>query len=386
MKPTLISLNATSCKNVNELAAEILNHIPNNPKLREGLSGKNSKTLSMFHMKTLLRLHCSNTTILIFLDEIDHALQNSSKEEIESFLTIFRRENNGPNLGLIGASNRIDLIFELKAQNKLSLTTIENVVFKPYTNDEISDILKRRIHEAFECDENFEWDNLNSTELKEMVEDNFVLNFVAKKVTNNKKSDVRQAFDLCRKVLSEKLNHAVEEVKKYAEARPIPAQGDIVTEMATGTSTAEKPPHAQPPQLRPNPKGDMSTVLTVCDAFFNSTKKAQDFIHDLTLSQLLVLQSIYQNAAKKSGAKADAGSVMDIPSIIEYYNKVCQACAVPKINNSQLKEIFEVLETYNLIQITKNGKKPQMVVKIMMELSSLRQLLMDNPYLSKFIE
>jgi Cdc6-like AAA superfamily ATPase len=104
---------------------------------------------------------------------------------------------------LIGASNTIDLIEQLNQQYKIS-SSIKNIVFEPYTYDEIFSILKERVY------------NTSGFEKQGQIFDEFGLKFCAKKIYSLKGGDIRCVLDIVKKVYVDKSEASLSNADKIA--------------------------------------------------------------------------------------------------------------------------------------------------------------------------
>lgn len=144
---------------------------------------------------------------VVFVDEIDNLFnRHSVAGEMLELLKLPKYQ--GSNFMLIGASNTIDLIVNLNQEYKIS-AEIKNVVFQPYSNDEIFSILKNRLY------------NTQGLEDKGKAFDETAVRFCAKKIYSLKGGDIRYVFEVIKKVYHEKIQNAPEkEVEEKEPATP----------------------------------------------------------------------------------------------------------------------------------------------------------------------
>jgi len=144
----------------------------------------------------------------MFIDEIDNLFNRTSvAAEMLELLKIPKYPNS--NLILIGASNTIDLIVKLNKEYKVS-NEIRNVVFQPYTYDEIFSILKDRIY------------NTEGLQDKGKSFEEMAIRFCAKKIYSLKGGDIRYVLEIVKKVYSQASQAAEPEAKK--ELTHVPAE------------------------------------------------------------------------------------------------------------------------------------------------------------------
>ena len=118
-----------------------------------------------------------NKVFIIVLDEIDR-LVNKKGDDIFYFLTKINENISSSKVSLIGISNNFKFmeLLEPKARSRLGG---ESIVFSPYTVNELEDILRERVKEAFESN---------------MVDENVII-YCAKIAAKND-GDARAAIDL----------------------------------------------------------------------------------------------------------------------------------------------------------------------------------------------
>ena len=98
-------------------------------------------------LKTALRKH--NSPFLVVLDEIDALVKRSEDDSLLYELTRINESLGDGWIGIIGISN--DLHFkDFLDPRVLSSLGEEELIFKPYTGDELYDILDQRSQQAFQ--------------------------------------------------------------------------------------------------------------------------------------------------------------------------------------------------------------------------------------------
>jgi len=85
--------------------------------------------------------------VIVVLDEIDHLVKKSG-DDVLYFLTRINEQLKNSKLSVIGITNDLKFMEFLDARVKSSLGE-EELVFPPYNNRELEDILRRRAEEAF---------------------------------------------------------------------------------------------------------------------------------------------------------------------------------------------------------------------------------------------
>ena len=80
----------------------------------------------------------------LLIDEFDGVFKKESAEILDIFKLF---SNPVHNLSMIGTSNTMEIINSLTTKYKLTVPEVANIVFKPYSPDEIRSIIKQRIDE-----------------------------------------------------------------------------------------------------------------------------------------------------------------------------------------------------------------------------------------------
>lgn len=203
----------------------------------------------------------------------------------------------GSSLILIGASNTIDLIVKLNEQYKIS-SDIKNIVFQPYTYDEIFSILKDRVYST------------EGYEKHGQIFDEFGLNYCARKIYQIKGGDIRCVLDIVKKAYVEKANSSSMETKSE--------------------------------------KIEFDDMVKVFDEFYG--KKSSEIIKTLTQQQQTGLVAVYLHLKKNSNVSLTKGEFLSL------YNRVADAVFLPRIDAMSLDEILLSYESYEIIKVKSNKK------------------------------
>ena len=130
----------------------------------------------------------TNTKIVICLDEIDRL------EEGDLLYDILQTRSNGISTMIIGISNSPSLYNKLDPRTKSRLYPLEEMIFSPYTKEEMRGIVKSKIEDAF-------YDNCIDNDVIEYISD----------FTIKKKGDVR--------IVRETLKRAADSAKKSGDKK-----------------------------------------------------------------------------------------------------------------------------------------------------------------------
>jgi len=161
----------------------------------------------------------------MFIDEIDNLFNRPSVAgEMLELLKMPKYPNS--NLILMGASNTIDLIVQLNQEYKVS-NEIKNIVFQPYTYDEIFSILKDRIYKT------------QGLEDKGKVFEEMAIRFCAKKIYALKGGDIRYVLEVVKKVYIQASQSLDKEGRR--ELRDVPAEEEDTKDTLDLQSTNSLP-------------------------------------------------------------------------------------------------------------------------------------------------
>lgn len=173
---------------------------------------------------------------VVFVDEIDNLFnRHSVAGEMLELLKLPKYQNS--NFILIGASNTIDLILNLNQEYKIS-AEIKNVVFQPYSNDEIFSILKNRLYKT------------EGLEDEGKTFDETAVRFCAKKIYSLKGGDIRYVFEVIKKVYHEKIQNAPEKAEEKEPKTP-------------ETNDEDKEEGKEDKEVKEQPKINLSDMLKV---------------------------------------------------------------------------------------------------------------------------
>lgn len=254
---------------------------------------------------------------VIFIDEIDNLFSRpGSAGEMLELLKVPKYPNS--NIVLIGASNTIDLIVKLNQEYKIS-AEIKNIVFQPYTYDEIFAILKDRIY------------NTEGLEEKGSAFEEMAVRFCAKKIYSLKGGDIRYVFEVIRQV--------------YSQASH---QEKVVNEDGTVDNKITL--------------NDMLKVKKFLNIFLIRNSKVFNelygrnidiIMNSMPQQQQIGLIALYLILAKKNAFLITKGDLLSA------YNNICIANFLPKIDMSTLEDILVEYESYEFVKV-KTKKKAVM--------------------------
>lgn len=100
------------------------------------------------YTELMVQIDSLNKVFVVVLDEIDHMISNKG-DMILYYLAKINETLKSSKVSLIGISNNMKLLelLEPKAKSRLGG---ESLIFPPYTKEELEDILKERVSEAFD--------------------------------------------------------------------------------------------------------------------------------------------------------------------------------------------------------------------------------------------
>ncbi|KAL4443087.1 hypothetical protein ABPG74_002154 [Tetrahymena malaccensis] len=250
--------------------------------------------------------------LTIFIDEFDNLFHGSS-QDIFILFNIACLEK--ANISILGVSNSMEMVFDLSKKYQIILPDIKNLVFEPYSQKEIYQIIQSRLKEMSE--------KLNITQ--DIIDDK-ALRLCSGKMYNLKGGDIRCLFDVCKKALEESKKEVKNENNKDNDDND-EQNNDNLSELQKITI----------PQLN-----------QIIDKLYKVSYK---FIAKMPIEQILTILSIYSIIKQKEGIVE-----IDVIQIKNTLSSICDAMGIHVSQMSKLKEILENLQSYQILQIrTKQG-------------------------------
>ncbi|KAL4461897.1 hypothetical protein ABPG72_003917 [Tetrahymena utriculariae] len=242
--------------------------------------------------------------LTIFIDEFDNLFHGSS-QDIFTLFNIACLEKT--NISIIGVSNSMEMVFDLSKKYKIILPDIKNLVFEPYTQKEIYQIIQSRLKEMNE--------KLN---IPQDIIDDKALRLCSGKMYNLKGGDIRCLFDVCKKALEESKKETNQEDSKDNDEQ----NNNNLNEISKVTI----------PQLN-----------QIIDKLYKVSYK---FIAKMPIEQILTILSIYSVIKQKEGIVE-----ISLSQIKNQLNSICNSMGIQISEMSKLKEILENLQSYQILQI-----------------------------------
>jgi len=297
--------NAMNYKNPQDIVVDMMesfNFVTPSKKIKSATS--TSTRLTIDKLKQGIFENTSDQLNVIFIDEIDNLFTRpGSAGDMLELLKIPKYPNS--NIILIGASNTIDLIVKFNQEYKIS-AEIKNIVFEPYTYDEIFSILKDRIY------------NTHGLEDEGKAFEEMAVRFCAKKIYSLKGGDIRYVFEVVRKV--------------YSQASH---QEPVVSEDGTVVDS----------------KITLNDMLKVFNELYG--RNIDIIMNSMPQQQQIGLIALYLILTKKNAFLITKGDILSA------YNNICIANFLPKIDMSTLEDILVEYESYEFVKI-KTKKKATM--------------------------
>ncbi|EAR85439.1 AAA family ATPase (macronuclear) [Tetrahymena thermophila SB210] len=250
--------------------------------------------------------------LTIFIDEFDNLFHGSS-QDIFILFNIASLEK--ANISIIGVSNSMEMVFDLSKKYKIILPDIKNLVFEPYSQKEIYQIIQSRLKEMSE--------KLN---VPQDIIDDKALRLCSGKMYNLKGGDIRCLFDVCKKALEESKKGRQQEDNKDTDEQ----NNDNLNELQKITI----------PQLN-----------QIIDKLYKVSYK---FIAKMPIEQILTILSIYSIIKQKEGIVE-----ISVIQVKNQLNNICNSMGIQVSEISKLKEILENLQSYQILQIRNKENSAQ---------------------------
>jgi hypothetical protein len=184
----VIKFNANIIKTVRDVQEVICNEI---------LGRKYGKDMSTLQIIRLLEEEKIKRKYVLYIEEVEIILEQKTNIFTEDFFCLF--SNHKLNIMMLGISNTIDALAKYSKSISVNLNDIKNTVFQPYPLENIVKIMKEKlelIHDKFGF---------------KIVANDKVLNFIAAKIENLKKGDVRIVLEFLRELANTVLPKKIDE-------------------------------------------------------------------------------------------------------------------------------------------------------------------------------
>ncbi len=344
-----IYINCMSVHSIEDFYIQIINFLFKNIELfknnddRKKLNSfqENIDIKKNFNNKLLeiLELYKSKFNFLILLDEVDNFYKKQTDIIFYEILNTPYISDTLIKLVLISNNAEFDKDIMPKIESRKIKTT--RIVFKPYSHNEIYEILKQKLSEI----------NILSYFQDE------ALKYISKKY-GNKNGDLRPPIEILKNLILENKEKILEVINNDSE--------DCILNSNVNEDEIQKKNLCK------------NYLITLKHVLFRFTQKNQNFIelmNNLTTEQKIVLLSIYIIYDKNKNCEMDENLILDRYKIIKRYNFNSE------FNIMDYKEIIKTFCDMGIIEC-KNKAKGKLKIKY--DLDDLEIIFVDDKIFKMF--
>lgn len=240
---------------------------------------------------------------------------------------------------MISVSNSIMSIVNLTKKLKMK-QNFKNIVFEPYTFDQIHQILKDRV-------------NAVEQQSQRVFFESRSLEFCARKLYNIKGGDIRASLEVLSEVASRSISNAIEHAEDSNSKRSI----------------------------------GISEVKSVCDEICDN--KFDEIFSALPINQQVLILSIYSHCKSKGSV------IVNVRDLQKLYNSYSSSLYLPKAEVNDISDMLALFEDYKIVQSTSSFAKASKTkkhlpfkateFKALIPQEHLKGCLQDTEVLSKYL-